>query len=201
MRLLFVRHGETTWNRDGRYQGQSDPPLSARGEEQARAIADRLAAEDVATIVTSPLIRARATAQLVATRLDLPLATDSRLTEITYGEWEGLHQAEVKLRWPAALRSWKRTPERVTFPGGESLYELQARVRSFLAHMSRQSGTIVAVTHSGFVKLAALEIQGLPLAAFRNVYVGNASITACTMRGDEFVICSLNDVAHLPDGK
>ncbi len=199
MKLLLVRHGETSWNRDGRYQGRSDTPLSARGKRQAQALAERLAASDEISIVASPLMRAQATAHIIATRLDLPVATDHRLTELAYGEWEGLQQAEVKQRWPELLRLWKRTPDRVTFPGGESLSDMRHRVRSFLEHTARQSGTRLAITHDGVARLAILEARGSPLSAFRDVRIENASITTCTWQDGRLAIADINDVAHLLD--
>ena len=199
MRLLLIRHGETTWNRDGRYQGHSDPPLTVHGEWQAQALAERLAAVEVASIVASPLMRAQATAQIIAARLGLPVATDHRLMELAYGEWEGLQQAEVKQRWPELLRLWKRTPNQVTFPGGESLSDMRHRVRSFLGHTAEQSGTILAITHDGVARLAVLEARGEPLSAFRDVRIENASITTCTWQDGRLVIADINDVAHLLD--
>lgn len=197
MKLLLVRHGETSWNRDGRYQGRSDTPLSARGKRQAQALAERLAASDEISIVASPLMRAQATAHIIAARLDLPVATDHRLTELAYGEWEGLQQAEVKQRWPELLRLWKRTPDRVTFPGGESLSDMRHRVRSFLEHTAGQSGTRLAITHDGVARLAILEARGSPLSAFRDVRIENASITTCTWQDGRLAIADINDVAHL----
>ncbi|MDP2026741.1 histidine phosphatase family protein [Sulfuriferula sp.] len=197
MRLLLIRHGETTWNRDGRYQGHSDPPLSVHGEWQAQALAEELASVEVASIIASPLMRAQATAQVIAARLGLPVATDHRLMELAYGEWEGLQQAAVKQKWPEQLRLWKRAPDQVTFPGGESLSDMRHRVRSFLECAAGQSGTMLAVTHDGFARLAVLEARGEPLSAFREVRIENASITTYTEKNGRLVIADINSVAHL----
>ncbi len=197
MRLLLVRHGETTWNLERRYQGHSDPPLSARGEAQAQALANRLATTGVAGIVASPLLRAQATAQMIAARLGLPVVTDHRLRELAYGQWEGLQQAEVKQRWPEMLRLWKRAPDQVTFPGGESLSDLQYRVQSFSGHTSAQSGTILAVTHDGVARIAVLQARGEPLSEFREVRIENASMTTFLCEGGQCAVEGINDVAHL----
>ncbi len=197
MRLMLARHGETTWNQDGRYQGHSDPPLSARGEVQAQALAGRFAASDEISIVASPLMRAQATAHIIATRLNLPVTTDHRLMELAYGEWEGLQQATVKQKWPELLRQWKRNPDQVTFPGGESLSDMQQRVQSFLEHTAGQSGTVLAIAHDGVARMAVLEALGQPLSAFRNIRIENASMTTFTLEDGKCVIEDMNDVTHL----
>lgn len=197
MKLLLARHGETSWNQDGRYQGRSDPPLSARGEVQAQALAERLAASDTIRIVASPLMRAQATAHIIATRLNLPVTTDHRLMELAYGEWEGLQQAAVKQQWPELLRLWKRMPDQVTFPGGESLSDMRQRVRSFLGYAAGQSGTMLAITHDGVARLAVLEARGEPLSSYRDVHIGNASLTTFIWEEGQCAIEGISDVAHL----
>ena len=199
LRLLLIRHGETMWNLDGRYQGHSDTQLSLHGEAQARALANRFSASDVVSVVASPLLRAQATAQIIAARLNLPVTTDNRLMEIAYGQWEGLQQPEVKQRWPEMLRQWKQTPDQVKFPEGESLSGVQQRVRSFFEHMAEQVGTVLVVSHDGFARIAILEMQGKPLSAFREVHVENASVTTFIWEGGRFAIEGINDVAHLVD--
>jgi alpha-ribazole phosphatase len=197
MRLLLARHGETTWNRDGRYQGHSDPPLSAWGEAQAQALARRFSATEEIRIVASPLMRAQTTAHIIARPHNIPVTADHRLMELGYGEWEGLQQAAVKLKWPELLRQWKRTPQQVTFPGGESLQDMQQRVQSFLEHTAAQSGTVLAITHDGVVRMIVLAALGQPLSAFRDMRIENASVTTCAWEGGKFIIEDLNDVAHL----
>lgn len=197
MKLLLIRHGETTWNRDGRYQGQSDPPLSERGKLQAHALAERLATTGQTRIIASPLMRAQATAHIIAARLALPVATDPRLMELAYGQWEGLQQAEVKQKWPELLRLWKRAPDQVTFPGGESLSTMQHRVQSFLGHAAAQSGTLLAITHVGVARLAVLAAQRKPLSAFREIHIENASLTTLIWKSGQCMIEGISDVLHL----
>lgn len=195
-KLFLVRHGETEWNQAGRYQGRSDPPLTARGEAQARALADWFAGSGVATMFTSPSVRAQSTARAVAERLGLVAIVDDRLSELAYGQWGGLTQAEVKQRWPELLRLWKRAPDRVNFPGGESLLDARCRLRSFLEDVAGQSGPVLAVTHQVIVRIAVLEAQGEPLSAFRHVLVETGSVAALLRTGDHLAFDRLHHVGH-----
>ncbi len=123
--------------------------------------------------------RAAATARILAAGLGLaPPAFDPRLAEIAYGAWEGLTQAEIRQRWPEELRRWKRAPETMRFPGGESLDEVRARLLAFLSdealRMERRMGAVLAVTHAGLIRIAALEASGRSLAGFRRIEVAPA---------------------------
>jgi phosphoserine phosphatase len=183
--LVFVRHGQTPWTHAGRYQGRSDPPLAPEGEAEAEALADRLQGEAVSSIVTSPLRRAEATALILARRLGArPARIDGRLVEMAYGAWEGLIQSEVRCRWPEQLRLWKREPEAMRFPQGESLGDVRLRLLDFLRDAARRpeggpegrAGSVLVVTHAGPIRIAALEAAGRPLAHFRRIEVRPAGV-------------------------
>ncbi|SLN44346.1 Glucosyl-3-phosphoglycerate phosphatase [Aquimixticola soesokkakensis] len=155
--FYVLRHGETEWNVAGRMQGALDSALTARGRAQARAMADclanrlgdrlanRLAAQEGAlSVISSPQGRALATAQIVATRLGLPVSTDPRLSEIAMGAWTGLTLTQIAARWPreaalANLFDWYGA-----IPDGEPLSAVRARLHSFLADQSRPA---IVVTH------------------------------------------------------
>ncbi|HYN48131.1 MAG TPA: histidine phosphatase family protein [Candidatus Nanopelagicales bacterium] len=150
--LVFLRHGQSEWLAEGRFQGRSDTPLSPLGRRQAALAGARLAAphdpprlpvpagEPVA-IVHSPLARTRETAEAVAAafasagRPVPPLRPDPGLAEIAQGDWEGLFQREVEERYPVEIAGWRRDPVGVHAPGGESLVAVDARVRSALARV------------------------------------------------------------------
>lgn len=169
--IYLVRHGQTEFNRDDRFQGQVDSPLTELGIAQARAVGARLAAlaaEDPGDwrIVVSPLGRARATARIVAEIMGLPEpVVDPRLTEVSYGDMEGLTRPEVDARWPhmAGLRG--------TFgraPGGETLDELGARARSWLAeHGGRADRRLIAVAHASIGRMLRGVYAGLPIEETR----------------------------------
>ena len=183
MRLFLVRHGETAWNLERRYQGRTDVDLCAAGLATARGIASALETAHVALLLASPLRRARVTAGVVGEALGgLPTVVDERLTEIDFGEWQGLTQQEVKAHWPRALRLWKQAPQTMCFPGGESLGEALERLRDFLRHPPWEgrtvSGDVLAVSHAGPIRLAGLVAERRPLAQFRQIAVDPGAVHA-----------------------
>jgi broad specificity phosphatase PhoE len=146
-RVLLVRHGQSTWNADGRWQGQADPPLSELGERQAAQAASRLVGVDA--VWASDLTRARRTAELVAGSLGLPVRVDARLRERHAGPWQGLTRAEIEERWPRYLAEGRR-PD-----GYEPDASIVARALAALedlavAHCGEE---VVVVTHGGVVRV------------------------------------------------
>ena len=145
-RLLLVRHGQSTWNADGRWQGQADPPLSPLGEHQAADAAVRV--EPVEALWTSDLVRARRTADIVAQRIAVPVRVDRRLRERDAGPWQGHTRAEIDERWPGYLETGRRP---AGFEPDEALLD---RVLSAIeAIADAHSGQrILVVTHGGIVR-------------------------------------------------
>lgn len=174
-RLILIRHGETDWNVEGRYQGQADPPLNARGEAQARRLAAELAEVGLDVLYSSPLRRALQTAQVIAERMKLPLHTDPRLMEIHLGEWQGLLWHEIADRYPDLFRRWQTEPWEVRPPGGESLAQVRARVYAAVDEiLAHDAGRCVGlVTHRLPIALLKIRYQGLPLDAVRTLELPN----------------------------
>lgn len=199
MTIFFIRHGETVWNQQGLYQGHGDPALSQAGAARIRAAAAHPCLQDAQAILTSPLLRARQSAALLAEHLALPVSEDRRLIEISYGSWEGLSQPQVKARWPSLLRLWKTAPEDVVFPEGGSLPELHEAVRAFLADVGRATRDIIAVTHQGTIRVAILAAEGRPLSEFRAIGAAPGSITALTRRGDRWILSDIQGLAFRCD--
>lgn len=168
-RLYLLRHCETEWSHKKLYQGQSDSPLSLQGVEHAVMLSQILAPRltDVVAIFSSTLVRARMTAAMIAARANRKVQVEPLLSEVDYGEWEGLTQADIKARWTDLYRQWKREPAAVTFPGGESLLSLKNRVLEFLDKTAAVAGSVLAVTHIGVMRIVLLESLGLPLSQFR----------------------------------
>lgn len=160
IRLLVVRHGESTWNAQSRWQGQADPPLSPLGERQAEEAAQRLAdVASVATVWTSDLVRARRTAELIASRLGVErVHPEPRLRERDVGSWSGLTREEIDARWPGYLAA-RRAP-----PDFEGDAELLTRTTAGLAAAvdGSASGDVLVVTHGGVVRTIERSLGATP---------------------------------------
>jgi len=200
VKLLLVRHGESTWNAEGRYQGRLDAPLSERGVAQAEALAKYLAATSglrPAAIVSSPLSRALRTAAIVGDSVGREPRTDARLIEICHGEWEGLLREEVRRRWPEVFKAWRERPETVRFEGGESLADVRERWRSFFADAVTMPSPLLVTTHDVIVRLAVLDIRGQDLSQFRTLRSANAAITEIDITNGDPKVARLNDGTYL----
>lgn len=180
-RVVLVRHGETQYNLEGRWQGSgSDVPLNATGRVQATRVAEALAARfgaRLATIYSSDLARALETAEILSAALRVPVVEAPALRELSHGVWEGRTQAEVELRWPAEYAAYVADPFRVGRGGGESYADLERRVWPALEQLAgRHRGErIVAVSHGGPIRLALSRILDRPLADRDALGVGNGS--------------------------
>jgi probable phosphoglycerate mutase len=147
--VLLVRHGETDWNREHRWQGHADPPLNAHGYAQARALAKQLAHSSARAVYSSDLDRARATADAVAAQIGVAVSLDPRLREVDVGEWSGLTSAEVAARYPGGMRRHQRGM--TGWELGESYSAMTQRVLEALRAIgdTHPGETVVVVTHGG----------------------------------------------------
>ncbi len=177
-RLLLIRHGETDWNVEGRYQGQADPPLNARGLAQARALAVRWQREGIrpAAIYASPLQRAWQTAEILAQATGAPLHAEPRLKEIGLGAWEGVLTPEIMRRWPETFRHWEERPWATRPPGGETIAEVQQRVYAAIDEIVARhpDETIAIVAHRLPLALLKIRYQGYDPAEVRRIPIPNA---------------------------
>lgn len=167
-RLILVRHGETDWNRHGIWQGTADVPLNARGREQAAALAASLAGVRVDAAYSSPLARARETAERVVEGRSLSVAVHPDLREISYGLWQGKGPAARTRCHPGLERIWRADPWRVRFPGGETLEEVSARACAAVAAIiARHPGEAVLISGHGHLnRLILLHFGGRPREDF-----------------------------------
>jgi phosphoserine phosphatase len=195
--IYVARHGETNWNREGRYQGRRDSHLTLTGVAQADALAQTLATKRVARIIASPLARCVETAQPLASALGLRLETDADLMEIAHGTWEGRLKAEVERDEPLLMETWRERPDLAQFKGGESTADVQRRWRAFVARLADADDTVI-VTHDVIVRLAILDALQKPLARLWDAYVTNGAYARFRGGGSWELLDACVD-AHLGD--
>jgi broad specificity phosphatase PhoE len=169
MNLYMVRHGQTAASRENRFSGSSDPPLTAVGEAMAQAFAQAYMSLTWEAIYTSPLLRARQTADAVSRLTAVQATIEDGLKEIDYGEWEGLRQDEVKQRWPEAFEYWADDVASRATPGGETAFHVAARaMRVVEAIRSRhQQGNVLIVSHKATLRVITCALLGLDVRLFR----------------------------------
>jgi broad specificity phosphatase PhoE len=155
-RLLLLRHGQSEWNAAGRWQGQADIPLSARGEEQAAEAAERLAGRGgsrFTVVVASDLQRTVRTAEIMAARLGIAsIERDAGLREFDVGEWSGLTRPEIEQRWPGQLDEW-REGRLTQIPGGESREHFIGRIVDAVSAIARRYAgqEVLVISHGGVI--------------------------------------------------
>jgi probable phosphoglycerate mutase len=197
--LLLVRHGEAEGNREDRFIGQLDVPLTAEGHRQAGALARRLEGIPLAKVVSSDLRRCLETVAPSAASRGLQVEADPRLREIANGEWGGMLGTEIAAGWPDLFRRY-RAGEDVHRPGGERWADVAARVVESLQSLAADPGATVLVgSHAGPIAAAARWAAGLPAVGnvFRSGFgrVENTSITTVTLPGPR--LAGYNDAGHL----
>jgi phosphoserine phosphatase len=202
MRILLVRHGETKWNAEGRYQGQTfDIPLSDVGCRQAHALAARLAGVALTRAVSSPLLRATQTAGAVLGSRSRCLDVDPGFLEVAHGDWEGRLDSDVQARDDALRRAWRETPDRVTLPGGESLEDVNRRAWPAFARACRglvEDDTLLVVSHDGTIRVLLCRVLGLSLARVWSFRQAPACLNL--LEGpdvEHLAVVRLNDASHV----
>jgi probable phosphoglycerate mutase len=191
--LLLVRHGQTAVNSEGRLQGRIDAPLTDLGREQARRVAAAITPLRPRAVVTSPLRRARDTAAAIAESIGLAVEVDERLTELHYGEWDGVRIAELP---DGAFARWRAD---VTFapPGGESIPAVRARVVPCIEELLDREDVTVAVSHVTPIKAAVAWALGAGDDVSWRLHLELASISRLDRRGATPVVHSFGETVHL----
>ena len=199
LRMIFVRHGRTPWNVQGRVQGGG--ALDEVGRAQAVALGERLRSEPIDAIYASPALRARQTAQATARRLGLPVRQRSLLRDLDYGHYAGALVSDLRRQSPGLLERWREHPDTVSFEGGESLAELRKRILRFIADVARDhdGATVLAATHDSPVRVAvslALDIDDSQHNR-EDLRVPLASVTVLNVGSGGLELVTRNDVEHL----
>jgi alpha-ribazole phosphatase len=197
-RLLLVRHGKTEWNGLSRFQGKSDVPLNDEGKCQAELLAARLEAWQPDALFSSPLSRARETAETLASRNPgiSPVLLEE-LSEIGFGSWEGRSIHEIESADPESFRRWKDSPFDYPPPGGESFASVESRVRSALGEILSKGGErIVVVSHGGILRAMLALLLDLPLRPVWKMKIANCSVTGIDVGRKGTSLAFLNDDLH-----
>ena len=199
----MVRHGQTDFSRENRFCGSIDPPLSALGREMAEALGSAYGAHGWDAIYCSPSQRARHTAAPVAARANRELVIDGGLSEISYGEWEGMKHDEAKAKFPDAYAWWSQDTASRATPGGETAFMVAARAAPVLERIRREhpTGRVLVVSHKATLRILVCALLGLDVRLFRE-RIGQP---VCAVSRFELkpqgtaMLTTLGDVSHLPE--
>ncbi len=180
-RLLLVRHGETEWNRQGRFQGQIDVPLNEHGRRQASQAAAFLKSVKIDAAISSSMLRPKETAEIILKyHPDLTLQLRDDLREISHGLWEGKFESEIEASYPGLLHQWQSHPETVQMPEGENLQQVWDRAIagwSAIVADAQPHQTILVVAHDAINKAILCHVAGLTESAFWNFKQGNGAVS------------------------
>ena len=206
-RLLLVRHGETDWNRDGRFQGQIDIPLNENGHKQAAQAGEFLKVIQIDAAVSSSMKRPKETAEgILQHHPDVTLETTEQLWEISHGEWEGMLDTEIESGYPGMLAQWQSKPETVQMPGGENLEDVWKRAQKGWGDIvAKYSGldslpTVMVVAHDAINKAILCQVFGLSPEKFWQFKQGNGAVSVIDYHGGPDsvpVLSAANITTHL----
>ena len=198
--LVLVRHGETSWNVQGRIQGHTDVALNRLGLAQAEALGNRLACERFDAVYSSDLVRAYHTARRAVPDPERTIIKDRRLRERHFGVLQGLTGEEAMTGQPAAWKAFKSRDPDLELAGGEKLGDFSRRIVGFVeAILETHAGErVLVVTHGGVLDALYRHALGMPLSVSRNFPIYNASVNILSHDEQSWRIDAWGDVAHLP---
>lgn len=197
--LYLVRHGETDFNVEKRFQGQSNQELNSRGFSQAQALRDHLSVINFSTILCSDLRRALQTAEIIAERLGIEPTPNPLLREMDFGQWEGLTYEEIETNYPQELAAWQDDMMINPPPDGESLGNFSERVSTFLEDIKGRNieEKVLIVSHGGVLQVMCCIAMGLPPRSYWQFRLDLASISAISFYPQGAILNRLNDTRHL----
>ena len=201
--IIIIRHGETEWNKTGRFQGHSDVPLSVEGRAQAEALGRHLALDHVDAIYASDLIRAMETAAPLAARFGLTVTPDPLLRELNFGAWEGRSFNDVNAEHSDTMKRFYNDPEHADIPESEPFPEFQKRVAGRVREIVRahQGKRVVIVSHGASIRILLADILAMPIRSIWHVSQLNTAVNKIRFEDDGFAIVALmNDTSHLRAG-
>ncbi len=202
MNLYMVRHGQTAASRDNRFSGSSDPPLTPAGEAMARSFARAYASLRWEAIYTSPMLRTRQTSAPLCELTGMQATVEDGLKEISYGEWEGLEQADVKSRWPEAFEYWAADVASRGTPGGETAFHVAARAMGVVERIRSRhdAGNVLIVSHKATLRVITCALLGLDVRLFRDrIAQPVAAVTMFVVTSKTAQLTIFGDRSHLSE--
>jgi len=199
MRLILARHGETMWNRENRILGHTEIELTEKGRKQAERLALALKGEKVTAIYSSPLRRARQTAEEIARYHQQEVVPDDGLKELDAGELDGLTFNEAMERYGEFLEEWLKDTPSLRMPGGESVAELDERTWATVERIVKDhpDGAAILVSHSFVIMCIISRALGMSISNFRRLRLGVASISILNFGQRGISLLQFNDTCHL----
>jgi len=198
-KVYLVRHGQTAWNVGEIFRGRADIPLDETGKQEVHLAGEALKDQTLHAIYSSPLSRSIETAENIAKFHDIPVTPFDAIIDISYGEWEGLENQEVKEKYPELHSLWHREPHKIKFPGGESLEEVRIRTMTGLEGLLLQhkDENFVLVAHRVPNKVICCALLGLDNSHFWRIQQDTASTNLFIYRDGQWIIAFLNDTSYL----
>jgi broad specificity phosphatase PhoE len=198
-RLVLIRHGRTEWNRVERFLGRADIDIDVVGIKQAEAAAQRISEWQISAIYSSPLRSALTTAEILASSFSLEVKPLPGITDIDFGEWQGLSPEEATVTYPDLYSMWLNNPHEVELPGGESLAKVRKRVSTAVNGLIAQypKETIVLVSHKVACQILVLSLLDLDNSHFWEITQDVGAINVFEVRGAIPSALFLNDTCHL----
>ena len=203
--LYLVRHGETEWNKSGRYQGSTDVALSDMGMAQAEKVASYFKDIPLDGVITSPLQRARITAEGIAKSHGMELEIVPALQELCFGDWEGKTFSEIDQLWPGMISEMYHHPDQLRLPHGESFLDCPVRTMTFMKELLSRGDhkSYAIVSHGAALRTVICAMIDIPLSCSWNMGLSNASVTEIrhfvgeNNMKDMNMLFSLNQTSHL----
>lgn len=200
LRLYFMRHGETVWNTERRYQGMTDIELSEEGLRQAECAAKRFKNIKIDKIYASPLKRAMKTAEKIAAEKGLEIISEDDFREIHFGEWEGKTVPELTEKYGESYTNFIREPHKYGFPGEGSVENVINRIKPGIDRIiAEEKGNVLIVSHGGIIRLMIMYIMGLDSSWFTKMWINNTGVSIVEIKNDRRLLLTLNDSAHLAE--
>lgn len=196
--IYLIRHGETAWNLEERFQGTTNTELTKAGLKQGKLLAKSLSDTKFENIYSSPLNRARITADFIGAEANCKVTEDLDFKEISFGDWEGLTTKEIRSKYPW-MDKWFINPGLHPIPNGDDFSNEKNRLKERLIKIAKESkgNNTAIVSHAGIIRLSLLAALDLPLSYYWRFVFGNTSVSILEYYNGIFLLKSLNNTSHL----